>query len=445
MSSQENNNNSSNGSRDIKSEIVKKRSSWIGTAVVMVIIIAILWYIVSTFFLAKSQDDALAGQAMRQQQVPSVVLYIVEDVDLSISREYMGKVEPVQSVAVRPQVSGVITDVRFKEGSRVKAGDLLFGIDNRQFAAAVDLRKADLARAEANYDRAAKYRARLASSDSRSIPAVDVDMAENDVLQCRAAIQQAKASLRLAELDLGYTKITAPIAGRIGKAFFTKGNYVSPAGGPLAEIVQTDPIRVVFAMPDKDYLERMDDFKKSGNRVFNTSIRLANGIVYPQNGERDFEENSMNESTGTITMRLRFDNGDGTLVPGAVVRVQATPAARRTGPVIPQEAVLADPEGDYVYVVDESNVAHQRRVTLGPEVGSMCEVVSGLASGDRVVRRGIQSVRPEGPVNPAPQRSGDAAKTPAELAMESGYDLKGVDGTPVEGSSGASESAEGDN
>ncbi|MDR1515397.1 MAG: efflux RND transporter periplasmic adaptor subunit [Synergistaceae bacterium] len=438
MSSQDNGNS---GSKDIKSEIVKKRSPWIGTAVAMVIILAVLWYIVSTFFLVKSPDGVPADQAMMRQPTPSVILYTVEDVDLSISREYMGKVEPVQSVAIRPQVSGVITDVRFKEGSYVKAGDLLFAIDNRQFTAAVELRKADLTKAEANYDRAAKYRARIASSDSRSVSAVDVDMAENDVLQCKAAIQQAKASLKLAELDLGYTKITAPIAGRVGKAFFTKGNYVSPAGGVLAVIVQTDPIRVVFAMPDKDYRERMDEFKKSGNRVFNTSIRLADGTVYPQNGERDFEENSMNESTGTITMRLRFDNGDGMLIPGEVVRVQATPAARRTGPIVPQEAVLADPEGDYVYVVDESDIAHQRRVTLGPEVGSMCEVTSGLAAGDRVVRKGIQSVRPEAPVNPAPQGSRDAAKTPAELAMESGYDLKGADSQDP----GVSGPAEGDN
>ncbi|MDR0649526.1 MAG: efflux RND transporter periplasmic adaptor subunit [Synergistaceae bacterium] len=440
MSSQENNNS---GNRDIKSEIVKRRSPWIGTLAAMVIILGVLWYIVSAFVLPKGRDGAPAGQAMMGRPAPSVILYIVENADLSVSREYMGRVEPVQSVAVRPQVSGVITGVRFKEGSRVKAGDLLFTIDDRQFAAAVDLRKADLAKAEANYDRAAKYRARLASSDSRSVPAVDVDMAENDVLQSKAAIEQAKASLRLAQLDLGYTKITAPISGRIGKAFFTKGNYVSPAGGALAEIVQTDPIRVVFAMPDKEYLGYMDEFKKSPNRVFDTSIRLANGAVYPQGGERDFEENSMNESTGTITMRLRFDNGDGALVPGAVVRVQAAPLARRTGPVVPQEAVMTDPEGDYVYVVDESDMAHQRRVALGAETGSMREVISGLAPGERVVLKGIQSVRPESPVSPAQQRSGDAAKTPAELAMESGYDLKSAD-APSEEDSGAADPAEGD-
>jgi RND family efflux transporter MFP subunit len=443
MSSEENNNNS--GSRDIKSEIVKKRGPWIGTAVVMVIILAVLWYLVSAFFLTEKQDGSAVNPAMTRQPAPSVVLRSVENVDLSTGREYMGKVEPMRKVAIKPRVAGVITGTPFKEGSFVKEGDLLFTIDNRQFVAAVDLRKADLAKAEANYDRAAKYRARIASSDSRSVSAVDADMAENDVLQGKAAVAQAKASLRLAELDLGYTRITAPIAGRIGKAEFTKGNYVSPAGGALAEIVQVDPIRVVFAMPDRDYLEWMDEFKKSGNNVFDTSIRLVNGAVYPRSGERDFEENTMNESTGTITMRLRFDNGDGTLIPGETVRVLAKPAVRRVGLVIPQESVLADAEGDYVYVVDEANIAHRRAVTLGGEVGAMREVISGLESGEKVVLRGVQSVRPESSVNPAPQRSGSEAKTPAELAMESGYDLESADGQPSANASGGSLPEEGDN
>jgi RND family efflux transporter MFP subunit len=443
MSSQENNNNNV-VNRDIKSEIVKKRSPWIGTVVAMAIILAVLWYLVSKFFLADA-PDAASSSAARQQPVPSVILHIVEDVDLAASREYMGKVEPLQSVEIRPQVAGVIAGVHFKEGSVVKAGDLLFTIDNKQFAAAVDLRKADLAKAEANCDRAVKYHSRLASSDIRSVSAVDMDIAENDVLQAKAAIEQAKASLRLAQIDLGYAKITAPITGRIGKAAFTKGNYVSPAGGPLALIVQIDPIRVVFAMPDRDYLEQMDEFRKSGNRVFNTTIRLANGATYPQNGERDFEENAMNESTGTITMRLRFDNGDGTLIPGEMVRVQAKPSVRRVGPVIPQESVLADAEGDYVYVVDDANIARRRNIELGREVGAMCEVISGLESGERIVMKGVQSVRPESPVKPAPQRGENEAKTPAELAMESGYDLESAGTSPDAVSSDAPASGEGIN
>jgi RND family efflux transporter MFP subunit len=423
MSSQENSN------RDVKSEIIKKRNPWIGTVIAMILIAAVLGYIVKTFFLAGDSDgQGTARQEVTQTPPPSVTLHVVKEADLAASREYIGKVEPIQSVSIKSQVAGVIAGVHFKEGSVVKAGDLLFSIDDRQYSAAVDVRKADLARAEANYDRAAKYYARLASSDRRSVSAADMEMAENDLLQGNAAIEQAKAALKLAQIDLGYTKITAPITGRIGKASFTKGNYVSTEGGSLAEIVQMDPIRVVFALPDRDYLDQMEAFRKSGRRVFNTTISLANGVIYPQDGERDFEENSMNESTGTITMRLRFDNGDGTLIPGELVKVRATPAIQRVSPVIPQEAVLADPQGDFVYVVDDANIAHQRRLTLGPEVGAMCEVVSGLSAGEKIVLKGLQAVRPENPVNPAPPRSENETKTPAELAMESGYDL-----TPLEG------------
>jgi RND family efflux transporter MFP subunit len=330
----------------------------------------------------------------------------------------------------------------------VKAGDLLFSIDDRQLQATADLRKADVTKAEANYDRAAKYRARLLSSDKRSVSASDLDIAENDVLQGKAAIAQAKAALKLAQIDLSYAKITAPISGRIGRAFFTKGSYVSPAGDSLAEIVQMNPIRVVFALPDRDYLDQMDAFKSSGASVYNTTIRLANGNVYPTSGKRDFEENSMNESTGTINMRLRFDNKGGALIPGEMVKVEAKPVIPHVSPVIPQEALMADAQGDYVYVVDDGNVAHQRRVTLGAGIGVKSEVTSGLSAGERIILRGLQSVRPEGPVNPVPSREAGDTKTPAERAMKSGYDLQAVSGDSAstkEDNSGASAPEEGKN
>ena len=151
----------------------------------------------------------------------------------------------------------------------------------------------------------------------------------------------------------------------------------------------------------------------------------------------------MNESTGSIMMWLRFDNGDGTLIPGETVRVQAKPVTRRVGPVIPQESVMTDTQGDYVYVVDESNIAHQRRVALGPEIGAMCEVISGVEPGEKIVRKGIQSVSPENAVNPAPPGDRTEAKTPAELAKESGYDLgsAGLDAND----SDAAQPEEGDN
>ncbi|MDR3255908.1 MAG: efflux RND transporter periplasmic adaptor subunit [Synergistaceae bacterium] len=412
--------------KKIQSEIIKGRGPRVGTLIVTILILAGIGYFVRPYFMGGPEGQAAPQQAPQAAPPPSVVLHAVENVDIAAGHEYMGNVEPIQSVDIRPHVAGEILRVHFKEGSMVKEGDLLFTIDAKQYQATVDLRKADVARAEANLGRVSKYYARLKSSDSRSVSATDLDFAENDILQGKAAVAQAKASLKLAQIDLDYTKIKAPISGRIGRALFTKGNLVSPSGGALAGIVQLDPIRVSFALPDRDYLDQMDKFKSTGGSVYDTTIRLANGSLYPMKGKRDFEENAMNEDTGTMTMRLRFDNAGGMLVPGEMVKVEAKPSTPHVGPVIPQEAIVADAQGDYVYVVDGSNAAHQRRVSLGVAVGSSSEVLSGLEAGEMIIVRGLQSVKSESPVNPAPMRGAGDAKTPAERAMESGYDLEAV-------------------
>lgn len=367
-----------------------------------------------------------------EQKIPSVVINIVSKADLALAREYVGRVESIQTVELRPQITGEIAQVHFKEGSAVKAGQLLFTIDDKQFQATVALRKADLAKAEANNDRAVRYFSRLEAADKRSVSDSDLDTARNDVLQSKAAIEQAKASLRLAQIDLGYTKITAPISGQIGKAAFTKGNYVTPAAA-LASIVQLDPIRVAFSLPDKDYMEQLQALKAPGNSVYDVTLRFADGSVYPLRGARDFEDNMMDQKTGTMMMRFRFKNDKSMLIPGSMVRVAARPVKSRISVVIPQEAILADMQGDFVYQVDESNVAHQRRVKLGEEAGTMREVLSGIEEGEKLIVRGLQHVRPERAVNPMLQDT-SGTKTPAELAMESVHDI-----TPISNdASGAS-------
>ena len=365
-------------------------------------------------------------QAPMQPQAPAVVLYTVEKADLSVGREYVGRVEPIQAVSLKPQVSGEIEKVHFKEGSMVKAGDLLFTLDGRQYRATVALRKAELAKAEANYDRALKYDERLKAADKRSVSASDIELSESDVLQSKAAVEQAKAALRLAEIDLGYTKITAPISGQVGKALFTKGNYVTPSSGELTTIVQKNPIRVTFSLPDKEYLDQLEAFRSSGDSVYDATVRLSNGKIYPVKGSRDFENNVMDDRTGTMMISLRFENPQGVLVPGAMVRVAIKPAKSRIVSIIPQEAILADPEGDFVYYVASDDIATQRRVQLGDEIGTMREVISGLEQGEKIVFRGLQAVRPGAKVKPISGMNGTASKTPAELAMESDFDLKTI-------------------
>ncbi|QVL35969.1 efflux RND transporter periplasmic adaptor subunit [Aminirod propionatiphilus] len=406
-----------------KQEINGRSGSGTVKILLVLLLLAAGAYFGRSYLFGESGGQAPQATAPRAPQAPVVVLHRVERADLAVGREYVGRVEPIQTVSLRPQVSGEIEQVHFKEGSMVKAGQLLFTIDARQYKTTVALRKAELAKAEANYDRAVKYDRRLKAADSRSVSASDIEQSESDVLQRKAEVEQARATLQLAQIDLDYTRVTAPISGQAGKAFFTKGNYVTPSSGPLTTIVQMDPIRVTFSLPDRDYLAQLAAFRSS-EAVYDAAIRLPDGGLYPEKGLRDFESNVMDEETGTLTVSLRFPNGDGTLVPGSMVRVEARPARSRVVAVVPQEAIMADGEGDFVYVVDEASVAHRRPVSLGDVVGKVSVVLSGLEPGERIVLLGLQSVVPEGKVAPVEATNGKGGKTPAELAQESDFDLE---------------------
>lgn len=395
--------------------------------VVLLILLLIAGGFAGKYYLldrpAQKKQQQAQAQGQQKPQAPGVVLYTVEKADLAVPREYLGRVVPIQIVDILPQIGGTIDKVHFKEGSFVREGDLLFTLDDREFRTTVALRKAELAKAQANYDRASKYKKRLQAADSRSVSASDMDMAESDVLQAKAAVQQAKAALQLAQINLSYTKIAAPISGRAGKALFTKGNYVTPANvEPLTTIVQIDPIRVTFSLPDREYLNQLETFRNPESAVYDTTLTLANGKVYDKKGDRDFENNVMNKETATITVSLRFENDRGALVPESMVRIQARPAKSEIVPVIPQEAVLADKTGDFVYMVDGENKANPTRIVLGESMGKMCEVVSGLEGGEKIVLLGLQALRPGMVVAPLREEK-DETKSPAELAQVSDYDL----------------------
>lgn len=397
------------------------RTSWNTKKTLMVILV-----IVALIFVARyMKSGGKNAQQAPAQAVPIVVTHRIEKSDLAAEREYVGRVDPIQSVSLRPQVSGEIARVHFKEGSKVSAGQLLFTIDDKQFRAAVEARKADLAQAEANYDRASKYFARLKASDPRSVSASALEASESDVLQGRAAVAQAKAALTNAQINLGYTRITAPITGQISRTAATKGNYVTPAT-ELTTIVQTAPIRVTFTLPDRDFINQLEQFRNSKGDIFNATLRLANGDVFSEKGVRDFEDNQIDPSTGTIRMSMRYANSGGQLVPGSMVRIAVKPVRSYIAMVIPQESVLADSQGDYVYTVDGEGVARQRRVKLGIHYGVMREVLSGVEEGEMVIVKGAQSVREGLTVKQVPARAEGETPSAADRAKESGFDLAPV-------------------
>lgn len=363
------------------------KSPWVKIAAAVVVIAVV-------FFGYKAWKDGSSQPVQQAAAEPVVIVRQVEKFDASsVPSEYVGRVESIQSVSVKPQISGEIAKVCFKEGSVVKAGQLLFQIDPKQYEATVQLRKAELQQAEANLVTAEKYYKRVTAASERAVSATDRDTAEGNFLQAKAAVAQAKAALKLAQIDLGYCRITSPITGKIGRALYTKGNYVTPQITELASIVQMDPIRVSYPLPDRDYLDQLSLFKEDGS-IYNTSLILSNGEKYNVPGKRDFENNRVDQTTGTIMMRLRFANKEGMLIPGEMVRVFTKPVKSHIVNAVPQTAVMADEQGDYVYVINADNTARQARVTLGREFGELREVTSGVEAGENVAVAGLQRLRP---------------------------------------------------
>ncbi len=247
----------------------------------------------------------------------SVILLAMIINDKALAWEYIGHAEAIQSVQIRPEVSAKVTKINFHEGSFVNKSAALFTLDTTEFQADVTLRKAELAMAQAKFDGASKYYTRLKAT-KKAMSASDLDAAESEERQAKAAVDAAKASLKLAEIQLGRTKITAPFAGRVGKIDFHVGSYVSPEN-VLCEIVQTDPIRILFAMPDRDYLSM-----KNMHGKMKYELILADGSLYSGTIEKDFEDNVMNSDTGTINIWLKVGNEDNILLPGSLVRVKVT-------------------------------------------------------------------------------------------------------------------------
>ncbi|WP_418445711.1 efflux RND transporter periplasmic adaptor subunit [Cloacibacillus evryensis] len=395
----------------------KQKSGWIKIALVVVIAAAAVY----------GYRTWSGGKAVQQQTAqaaePLVIVKPVEKADSSSQpSEYVGRVEAIQTVQVKPQISGEIAKVSFKEGSIVKAGQLLFQIDPAQYQATVALRRAELEKAEATLAEAEKYHKRVMAANDQAVSAADRDTAESSVLQGKAAVSQAKANLRLAEINLGYCRITAPITGKIGIANLTKGNYVTPSSGALATIVQVDPVRVSYALPDRDYLDQLELFKKEGS-VYKTKLILSNGSELDVPGQRDFEDNTVDQMTGTVMMRLRYTNDSGMLIPGEMVRVFTQPVKSRIVNVIPQTAVMADAEGDYVYVVEADNSVRDVRVKLGREMGTLREVVSGLKDGQNVVVAGLQNLRPGTKVRIDTSASANEATSNSVLDETSGAEI----------------------
>lgn len=376
------------------------RESIIVWVIATVCLVTLGWY--ARQFTFKMPN--MGGNKTSEQ--PNVVVREVSEDVVNPPRKYVGTVDAIQSVDIRARVVGYLKEVAFQEGAFVKEGDLLFAIDDEDYAARVAQRKAEIEMAATALDRDEKVLKRLESADTRSISQLDLDNARSDVASKKAALSEAKANLQLAEIDLKHTKVYAPIAGRIGKKFVSKGDYISTISISLAKIVQLDPIRVVFSVPDREA------FKLNATKQQNAlrgRILLPDGTEYDQPGVWDFIGNEMASNTATLPIWLRVPN-TGLLLPGTFVTVLVDGTAAKKSPVVDIMAVTRNIQGAYVYTVNASNIVEMCRVTLGQSNEKFYAVEAGLKKGDRVIVEGVQSVRPGIAVKIIPDAKASSAR-----------------------------------
>ncbi len=351
--------------------------------------------------------SACDPQPKEQPAAPPPAVTVTKAVlkDVTSATEFVGRITAVDKVDLRARVSGFLEKRLFEEGAEVKEGDLLFVIQQSEYRATLDQRKAELASAEADKaNTAAQLRRSEILLEKKDIPEAVVDERRANDLIAAARILEAKAALEKAELDLGYTEIRAPITGRIGRAAYSVGNIVGPDSGVLATIVSEDPIYVTFAVSQRLLLDLQRTAEETRERARDTAVvrlKFADGSIYPQPGRIDFADIQISGSTDTLAVRANLPNPDGHLIDGQLVTVAVESGKPQTALVIPQRALQADQAGLFVLVVVDDDKVEARRITLGTAREGQVVVAEGLKEGERFIIEGAQKVRPGQVVQPA--------------------------------------------
>jgi membrane fusion protein, multidrug efflux system len=316
--------------------------------------------------------------------------------------DFTGRLEAPETVEIRPRVSGQIDEVAFTEGALVKKGDLLFQIDPRPFQAEVRRLEALVAQGRANATRSeneAQRGERLRTSNA--ISAELADSRSSAAQEARAAVGAIQAQLDLAKLNLSFTRVTAPISGRVSRAEITAGNLVTADVTPLTSVVSTDKIYAYFDADERVYL-KYTQLARQGQRGQTTPVYLglSNEEGNPHLGQMNFVDNQVNPKTGTIRGRAVFDNSKGEYTPGLYARLKLVGSGTYSAVLINDEAVGTDLGKKFVLVMDADNKSAYRAVELGPKIEGLRIVRSGLSKDDTIIVKGLQRVRPGSPVTP---------------------------------------------
>lgn len=345
-----------------------------------------------------------------QVQIPEVSVITVQTQEVILTTELPGRTSPYRIAEIRPQVSGIILKRYFTEGSNVKAGEVLYQIDPSTYKAAYDNARAALSRAEATLQSVkARYERYQELIKVNAISKQEFDDVKAQYEQTLSEIEALKAQVRNAQINLGYTKITAPISGRIGKSNVTEGALVTAyQAQELTRIQQLDPIYVDIPQSTKELRElerRLEQgrLKYAGKEQNKVKIILEDGTVYPVEGTLQFKDVTVDPTTGSVTLRVIVPNPKGILLPGMFVRAVVKEGINKQAILVPQQAVFRDPKGNpFVYIVDRENKVQIRPIKVDRAIGDQWLVSEGLQVGEKVIIEGIQKIMPGVPVKPVP-------------------------------------------
>lgn len=358
-----------------------------------VIIVAILIrYGFSTF------QAIMQGKAMANKPAPTVTVQEIETRNVIRSFDAPGRVVSKYRVDVMARISGYLLKSYFKEGDTVRAGQTLFLIEPTEYSNASNVAAANVKNLKAQLVYAEKQLARaaeLVKKDYIAKAQYDQILSQRDAL--RAQLASAQASLNDANRNLGYTNVKSPVNGKVGIINVTVGNYVSPTSGALTTINSTNPIYVTFPIESADF-QALAVADKSNNKNRKVELIMNGGTKYSKLGVQDFQDNKVDQTTGTVTMRATFDNPNNELIHGEFVTVKLYSNNPVEVPVAPVTAVLENQAGKYVYKLDDKNLPQLVYVKTGEQNGDNWIIKEGLQKGDRIVTEGLQKVIPGKPV-----------------------------------------------
>mgnify|MGYP005811221427 CR=1 FL=1 len=368
-----------------------------------------LGIVVAVPVLLPAGGDAAQAATPVVPPAPQVSVATVLERQVTDFQEFTGRIEAVERVELRPRVSGYIESVAFREGTEVKKGDVLFVIDPRPYEAALKRAVAELERAESAARQAHTERDRAVKLLAlRALSQEEFDARSAGSEKAGADVQAAQAAVEAAQLDLGFTRVRAPISGMVGKAEITAGNFVNSGDTLLTRLVSVDPVYVRFEGDEAAYLKQAQYQRTQAQRHDKAAqargapvfVGLANESDYPHQGELVFTDNELDTATGTIRARARLSNRDRLFTPGLFARVKLGEGASHPAVLIEDNAVGTDQTRRFVYVVKADNTLEYREVDLGPLYEGLRVIDGGLAPGERIVVNGLQRVRPGATISP---------------------------------------------